>query len=176
MKLKEQEAEAEYYMSRVLYICIMMSFYMTALYARLDVKAEGMSAQKDTTCVVKTGYGQSESRAKAEAIAQKAARNALLLVLRDSVAVICHEVRVFREGKEEYLQIKYFTDDDPPSKYYFHEDDVLNDITVVNKECVLEKNKRYKARCVLSAPRADFSRASDIVFLRILKILSNYSE
>lgn len=149
---------------------------MATLCTGQDERGEGMSAPMDTACVVRTGYGQSESWAKAEAIAQKAARNALLLVLRDSVAVICHEVRVFREGKEEYLQIKYFTDDDPPSKYYFHEDDVLNDITVVNKECVLEKNKRYKARCVLSAPRADFSRASDIVFLRILKILSNYSE
>ena len=150
-----------------------MSFFMATLCVGQDKKVEGMSAPNDTTCVIRDGFGQSESRAKAEALALKAARNALLLVLRDSVAVICHEVKVFRDSKDEYLQIKYFNDDEPPTKFYFHENGVLNDITVVHKECVLEKNKRYKARCVLSAPQADFSSASDIVFFQILNILSN---
>ena len=118
------------------FICIVMSLFRTVSCAGQNEKTEGLSEPKDTTYVVKTGYGQSESRAKAEALAQKAARNALLLVLRDSVTVICHEVRVFRDAKEEYLQIKYFTDDEPPSKYYFHEDGVLNDITVVHKETI----------------------------------------
>ena len=161
-------------MKRLLCIFIAMLFIMTTLCARQYEKAESVPVQKDTINVVKVGYGHSEKRAKAKALALEAANDSLLLVLRDSVAPICKEVKVCRDEKGEYLQIKFFTNKEQPSKFYFHEEGILNNITVVHKECVRGEDKRYKAECVLSAPREEFSRASNIVMFHILEIMSSF--
>lgn len=164
-------------MNKFLYLCFTLCFSCMVLHARSS-KCEGcVRALRDSNVVCKIAYGYSTDRKKAETQAKNKARRALLKELCDSVAEICHQVEVKRDAEGEYLRIKYFSEEEKGTKYYFHEDGILNHIKIRCRDCVLnKKNGKYEACYVLSAPKEEFSRASDIVMFQILKIMSYYQE
>lgn len=128
----------------------------------------------DSVSITKVGLGYDKNKLKAEALAYIVARDSLLAELRDSVAMICVEVEVKKDKSGEYLNIKFFSKNEEPTRYYFQEDDILTSIKVLCKEGVCEGKKKYKSCCVLSAPKEDFSRASNVVMFRILQMMSSF--
>lgn len=147
-------------MKRVLCICIAMFLSVMALHAERNIKREG--------------EGYSESRLKAELLAYGRARDALMKALCDSVLQICEEAEVLRDIDGEYLSIKFFKKKEKPFKFYFHESGLFNAITVVRKECICDKNWKYRARCVLSAPEKDYEEATNIITFQMLRYMSNF--
>lgn len=156
------------------YLCFALLFSVRALHAEQNLCRECMEESKDTINIIKMGVGFGKNQSEAESLAQIAARDSLLEELRDSVALICSEVEIKKYADGEYLAIKYFDKNEQPTKYYFREDSILTTTTIMCQQCVREGKKRYKACCVLSAPRAEFSRASNIVMFQILTIISSF--
>jgi len=144
---------------------------VTTLHAEQNPCSECAMELTDSVSIRKVGLGYDRNKLKAETIAYSAARDSLLAELRDSVAMICVEVEVMRDESGEYLSIKFFSKDEEPTRYYFSEDGILTNIKVLCKESVCERKKKYKACCVLSAPKEDFSRASNVVMFHILKMM-----
>ena len=159
---------------RTILIClgIALCVPIITVHAEQNPCKECATEKTDTINIRKIGYGYSKDRLEAEALAQIAARDSLLEVLRDSVAMICYNVEVMRDTEGDYLNIQYFSKNEKPTKYYFKDDGILTNITVLCKESVREEKKKYKACCVLSAPGGDFSRASNIVMFQILSMMS----
>lgn len=155
-----------------LIIGIAFSLFVMTLHAEQNLCAECLTEQTDSVNIRKVGLGYSKSQAKAEELALQAARDSLLEVLRDSVGMICNEVEVKRDKSGEYLSIKFFSKDEEPTRYYFVEDGILKDVSVLCKESVCEGKKKYKACCVLSAPKKDFTRAANVVMFQILNRMS----
>ena len=129
-------------------------------------------ALNDSVNICKIGYGLSRNKLEAAAMAKIEARDALLDELRDSVALICRQVDVMRDDEGEFLSIKYFNKNETPTKYYFHADNILKNVTILCEECTRNEMREYHACCVLCAPRDDFSRASNIVMFQILGMMS----
>ena len=163
-------------MKRVLYLCIAFCLSAMPLWAESNKCERCVKKLENSNVVCKIGYGHSTNKKIAEAQAERKAKGTLLEVLRDSVAVICYHVEVRRDAEGEYLSIKYFSEEEEGTKYYFHEDGLLNRITIRCRECVRKKNGVYEASCVLSAPKEEFSRASNIVMFQILNIMACYIE
>jgi len=159
-------------MNKILYLCIAVCLYAMPMYAENKKCEECVKELSDSNVVCRIGYGYSTKKKEAEAQARNKAKDALLEVLRDSVAKICYRVEVQRDKKEEYLKIKYFRNKDITTKFYFHEEGVLNNIQIHCQECVRKKDGEYEASCVMSAPTKEFSRASDVVMFQILSIMS----
>lgn len=147
---------------------------VTTLHAEQNPCSECAMEFADSVNITKVGFGYDKKKLKAETLAYNAARDSLLAELRDSVAMICVEVEVKQDKSGEYLNIKFFSKDEEPARYYFQEDGVLTDIKVLCKESVCEGKKKYKACCVLSAPKEDFSRASNVVMFRIIQMMSSF--
>ena len=162
--------------ARTILICIGIALLMSGLtlHAEQNPCMECIAEKTDTINIRKIGYGYSKDRLKAEALAQIAARDSLLEVLRDSVAMICYSVEVKRDAEGDYLRIKYFNKKEKPTKYYFMNDGILTNITVLCQESVCDEKKKYKACCVLGAPEKDFSRASNTVMFEILCMMSSF--
>lgn len=156
----------------LLFFCIAFSRSVMTLHAEQSPCSK--CAERDTIDIRKTGLAYSKSQTKAEELAQQTARDSLLEVLRDSVATICAEVEVKHDKSGEYLSIKFFSKNEEPSRYYFTQDGILTDINVVCKESVCVEKKKYKACCVLSAPRKDFTRAANAVMFQILGQMSMF--
>ena len=144
------------------------------IHAEQNLCAECRTEQTDSVNIRKVGFGYGKNKAKAEEIAQQAARDSLLEMLRDSVATICAEVEVKSDKSGEYLSIKFFSKNEEPTRYYFIEDGILTNINVICKESVCEEKKKYKACCVLSAPKKDFTRAANVVMFQILGRMSMF--
>lgn len=162
--------------TRVIFIYLCFAFLISAeaLHAEQNLCRECMEESKDTINVRKMGVAYSKDKSEAESMAKIAARDSLLEVLRDSVAVICAEVEIKKDAHGEYLAIKYFDKNEQPTKYYFQEDNILTAPTIVCQQYVCEEGKKYKACCVLSAPIEEFSQASNIVMFQILSIMSSF--
>lgn len=154
--------------------CIALFMSVMTIHAEQNLCAECMTEQTDSVNIRKVGFGYEKNKAKAEELAQQTARDSLLEVLRDSVATICAEVEVKRDKSGEYLNIKFFSKNEEPSRYYFTQDGILTDINVVCNESVCDGKKKYKACCVLSAPEKDFTRAANVVMFRILGQMSMF--
>lgn len=161
-------------MKRFLYICIALSLSVSVSAVEINHCTECANELNDSATISKIGYGHSRNRSKAVAMAKTEARNALLDVLRDSVAQICYQVEVQRDDDGEFLNIKYFNKKEDPTKYYFWGDSILTDVMIRCEECARDGRHEYKACCVLSAPREDFSRASNIVMFQILRMMSSF--
>ena len=155
-------------------LCLTLSVSVMTIHAEQNLCAECMTEQTDSVNLRKVGFGYGKNKAKAEEFAQLAARDSLLQVLRDSVATICAEVEVKSDKSGEYLNIKFFSKNEEPSRYYFTQDGILTDINVVCKESVCVEKNKYKACCVLSAPEKDFTRAANVVMFRILGQMSMF--
>lgn len=155
-----------------LWIALFVS--VMTIHAEHNLCAECITEQADTVNIRKVGFGYEKNKAKAEELAQQAARDSLLEVLRDSVATICAEVEVKSDKSGEYLSIKFFSKNEEPSRYYFAQDGILTDINVVCNESVCDGKKKYKACCVLSAPEKDFTRAANVVMFQILGQMSMF--
>ena len=95
----------------------------------------------DSVNITKVGFGCDRSKLKAEELAYFAARDSLLAELRDSVAMICVAVEIKQDKSREYLNIKFFSKDEEPTRYYFQEDGILTSIMVLSKR-VLAREKR----------------------------------
>lgn len=158
----------------VINFCIALFMSVMTIHAEQNLCAECMTEQADTVNIRKVGFGYGKNKAKAEELAQQAARDSLLEVLRDSVATICAEVEVKSDKSGEYLSIKFFSKNEEPSRYYFAQDGILTGINVVCNESVCDGKKKYKACCVLSAPEKDFTRAANVVMFRILGQMSMF--
>lgn len=155
-------------MKEVLYLCIAVCLYAMPLRAE-DNKCEKVVQElKDSNVVCRIGYGQNPKKKKAVAQAELKAKKALLDVLCDSVAQICNHVEVQQDERGEFLSIQYFNKKEIPRKFFFHKEGILNDITIQCRECRRRKDGEYEASCVMSAPKDDFSRASNIVMFQIL--------
>jgi len=150
----------KYYINKILITCLVLSLSIISLHAERNIKREG--------------EGYSESRLKAELLAYGRARDALMKVLCDSVVQFCEEAEVLRDVDGEYLSIKFFKKEEKPFKFYFHESNLLNTITVVRKECNRDKKGKYRARCVLSAPEKDYEEATNIITFQMLRYMSNF--
>lgn len=147
-------------MKKFLYICIALALSVSVSAVEINHCIECTNELNDSVTISKIGYGHSRNRSEAVAMAKTEARSALLDVLRDSVAQICYLVEVQHDEDGEFLNIKYFNKKEDPTKYYFQGDSILTNVTVRCEECAREGKQEYKACCVLSAPREDFSRAS----------------
>lgn len=147
---------------------------VTTLHAEHNPCSECAMVFADSVNITKVGFGYDRNKLKAEALAYIAARDSLLAELRDSVAMICVEVEIKQDKSREYLNIKFFSKDEEPTRYYFQEDGILTSIKVLCKESVCEGKKKYKACCVLSATKEDFSHASNVVMFRILQMMSSF--
>lgn len=156
----------------VLGIALFLS--VTTLHAGQNPCSECTMEFADSVSITKVGLGYDKNKSKAETLAYNAARDSLLAELRDSVAMICVEVEVKQYKSGEYLNIKFFSKNEEPTRFYFQEDGILTCIKVLCKESVCEGKKRYKACCVLSAPKEDFSRAANVVMFRILQMMSSF--
>lgn len=155
-------------------LCFALFMSVMTIHAEQNLCAECRTEQTDSVNIRKVGFGYGKNKAKAEELAQQAARDSLLQVLRDSVATICAEVEVKSDKSGEYLSIKFFSKNEEPSRYYFAQDGILTDINVACKESVCEEQKKYKACCVLSAPEKDFTRAANVVMFQILGRMSMF--
>lgn len=158
----------------VINFCIALFMSVMTIHAEQNLCAECRTEQTDSVNIRKVGFGYEKNKAKAEELAQQAARDSLLEVLRDSVATICAEVEVKSDKSGEYLSIKFFSKNEVPSRYYFTQDGILTDINVVCKESVCVEKKKYKACCVLSASKKNFTRAANAVMFRILGQMSMF--
>lgn len=147
---------------------------VTTLHAEHNPCSECAMELADSVNITKVGFGYGKNKSKAEELAYFAARDSLLAELRDSVAMICVAVEIKQDKSREYLNIKFFSKDEEPTRYYFHEDGILTSIKVLCKESICEGKKKYKACCVLSAPKEDFSHASNVVMFRILQMMSSF--
>ena len=144
------------------------------LHAEQNPCSECAMVFADSVNITKVGFGCDRSKLKAEELAYIAARDSLSAELRDSVAMICIEAELKQYKSGEYLNIKFFSKNEEPTRYYFQEDDILTSIKVLCKESVCEGKKKYRACCVLSAPKEDFSRAANVVMFRILQMMSSF--
>lgn len=147
---------------------------VTTLHAEQNPCSECAMELADSVNITKVGFGYDRNKLKAETLAYIAARDSLLAEMRDSVAMICVEVEAKQDKSGEYLSIKFFSKDEEPTRFYFQEDGILTSIKVLCKESVCEGKKKYKACCVLSAPKEDFSHASNVVMFRILQMMSSF--
>ena len=161
-------------MKEVFYLCIALCLFTMPLCAESSKCEKCVTELEDSNVVCKIGYGHSTNRKIAKEQAKSKARDALLEVLRDSVAEICRHVEVQSDAEGEYLSIKYFSEEEECTKYYFHEDGFLNHIKTRCREWVRKKDGVYEASCVLSAPKEEFSRASNFVMFQILNIMADY--
>lgn len=160
-------------MNRFIYLCIVVCFYALQLHAG-DNRCERVAQElRDSNTVCCIGYGHSTKKKIAKAQAEEKAKEALLEVLRDSVAKICYHVEVQKDERGDFLSIQYFKKSETPRKFYFHEEGILNDIKIQCKECRRKKDGEYEASCVMSSPTKEFSRASSIVMFQIMMIMFN---
>lgn len=161
-------------MKKFIYICVALALSVSVSAVENNHCPECTDELNDSINICKIGFGQSRNKLEAAAMAKIEARDALLEVLRDSVALICCQVEVKRDNDGEFLSIKYFNKKEHPTKYYFREDSILTNVAVRCEECARDGKKEYKACCILSAPREDFSRASNIVMFQILGMMSSF--
>lgn len=161
-------------MEKVLYLCIVVCFYAMQLHAEDNKCEKLMQELRDSNTVCCIGYGYSSNKEIAEEQAANKAKKALLEILCDSVAKICYHVEVLQDERGEFLSILYFDKEDYPSKFYFHKEGILNNIIIQCQRCTRKKDRKYEASCVMSAPRKEFSRASNCVMFQILMKMSDY--
>lgn len=158
----------------LLVLGIALSLSVATLHAGQNPCSECAMELADSVNITKVGFGYDRNKLKAEELAYNAARDSLLAELRDSVAMICVEVELKQDKSGEYLNIKFFSKNEEPTRYYFQEDGILTSIKVLCKESACEEKKKYKACCVLGAPKEDFSRASNVVMFHILQKMSSF--
>lgn len=125
----------------------------------------------DEMYVNSVGFGTGDTQQKAEEDAYVSARNGLIEALRDSVALICHDVKIVHDAGKELLSIQYFSADEPLSMYDFAAEGVLTDTPIVCQHVQKSADNSYRACCVLRAERSNLSHGSDVIMFRILQMM-----